>query len=201
MNPFAELLHLPDEVLKPRRTNAHYLQFIEAITFYHQRQRAERVDETTGEVYIETTIEDIEEANRLLGETLLRKSDELTGACRNYLERVKSYLEQEAKTQFTNREIRKALKENTSNQKRYNVALVSGYYIRQVKGKKGTAYSYEIVSYDEFKALRNQVVSVLDENVKKLDQLQPAALKGADRATGSQPVQTKNEPVKRKKAN
>ncbi|PDS22624.1 hypothetical protein B0A78_11515, partial [Flavobacterium columnare NBRC 100251 = ATCC 23463] len=37
-NPFAEFLTLPNSVFKPRRTNAHYLQFIEAITFYKQYQ-------------------------------------------------------------------------------------------------------------------------------------------------------------------
>jgi hypothetical protein len=35
-NPFAEYLSLPQSVFKPRRTNAHYLQFIEIITFYKQ---------------------------------------------------------------------------------------------------------------------------------------------------------------------
>ncbi|KIX19614.1 hypothetical protein SY27_18030, partial [Flavobacterium sp. 316] len=29
INPYAQILELPNEVLKPRRTNAHYLQFIE----------------------------------------------------------------------------------------------------------------------------------------------------------------------------
>lgn len=188
VNPYAELLHIPVEVLKPRRTNSHYLQFIEAITFYHQKQRTECVDKETGEIYIETTLEDVQQASELLKEILLHKSDELTGACRNYLERVKSYLEHENKQQFTNREIRKALRENASNQKRYNGVLMANHYIKQVKGKKGTAYSYEIVSYDEFKALRNQINSVLDENLERL--------KGFTRP---QVVQTKNEPVKRKK--
>ena len=95
VNPFAEYLNIPIEVLKPRRTNSHYLQFIEVITFYHQYQREQKTDKETGEIFIETTLEDIQEANKLLKETLLRKSDELTGACRNYLESVKSYLEQE----------------------------------------------------------------------------------------------------------
>jgi hypothetical protein len=44
-NPYAEQLQLPADVFKPRRTNAHYLAFIEAITFYHQFQRTERIDE------------------------------------------------------------------------------------------------------------------------------------------------------------
>jgi hypothetical protein len=189
VNPYAELLHIPVEVLKPRRTNNHYLQFIEAVTFYHQFQRIQKTDETTGEIYIETTLADVEEANRLLKHILLRKSDELTGACRNYLERVKSYLLQENKKQYTNHEIRKALRENGSNQKRYNLALIAGHYIKQIKGKKGTAYSYEVVSYEEFKALRDHINSVLDENIERLRQF----------ASPPQ-VQTTNEPVKSKKA-
>ena len=92
-NPYAEQLQLPADVFKPRRTNAHYLAFIEAVTFYHQFQRTERVDEDTGERYIETTIEDIAAANNLMRDVLLRKSDELTGACRNYFERLKKYLQ------------------------------------------------------------------------------------------------------------
>lgn len=188
VNPYAELLNIPEEVLKPRRTNNHYLQFIEVITYYHQFQRTQKADTETGEIYIETTLEDIEEANRLLKEILLRKSDELTGACRNYLEAVKSYLEQEGKTQFTNREIRKALRVNPSNQKRYNLSLVNNYYIRQVKGKTGTTYQYEIVSYKEFQELRNHITSVLDNNLQKLEGF-----------SSPPPVQTAGEPVKAKK--
>ncbi|HRN40922.1 MAG TPA: hypothetical protein PK649_02475 [Vicingus sp.] len=188
VNPYAELLSIPEEVLKPRRTNNHYLQFIEVITYYHQFQRPQQTDEETGEIYIETTLEDVKEANQLLKEILLRKSDELTGACRNYLEAVKSYLEQEGKKQFTNREIRKALKINQSNQKRYNLSLTTNYYIKKVKGKTGTAYHYEIVSYKEFQSLRNHITSVLDNNLKKLDQF-----------ASPLPVQKANEPVKAKK--
>jgi hypothetical protein len=190
VNPFAELLQIPEEVLKPRRTNNHYLQFIEVITYYHQYQRESKVDPQTGEIFIETTLEDVKEANELLKEILLRKSDELSGACRNYLESVKSYLEQEHKTDFTNREIRKALKVNASNQKRYNLSLTMNYYIRKVKGKKGAMYSYEIVSYQEFQTLRNHITSVLDENLKKL--------KGF---TSPLPVQKLREPVKSKNTN
>ena len=188
VNPFAELLNIPEEVLKPRRTNNHYLQFIEVITHYHQYQREQKVDNETGEIYIETTLEDVKEANKLLKEILLRKSDELSGACRNYLEAVKSYLENENKTQFTNREIRKALKVNPSNQKRYNLSLTTNYYIKNIKGKKGATYNYEIVSYKEFQELRNHITSVLDENLKKLDQF-----------TSPLPVQILSEPVKRKR--
>ena len=83
-NPFAEMLQIPVEVFKPRRTNAHYLAFIEVVTFYHQYQREKQYDTLTGEEFIETTLEDIREANELLKDVLIRKSDLLTGACRNY---------------------------------------------------------------------------------------------------------------------
>ncbi len=176
INPYAEKLNIPAEVLKPRRTNNHYLQFIEVITYYHQYQREEKVDKQTGEVYIETTLEDIEEANKLLAEILLRKSDELTGACRNYLEQVKHYIKEREKNNqseepnigFTNREIRRALRVNPNNQKRYNLSLISNHYIRKVKGKKGQAYHYQIVSYEEFTALQSKITNVLDDNLKKL---------------------------------
>ncbi len=185
INPYAELLQIPEEVLKPRRTNNHYLQFIEVITYYHQFQREQKVNQSTGEVFIETTLEDIAEANKLLKEILLRKSDELTGACRNYLESVKSYLEQEGKKEFTNREIRKALKVNPSNQKRYNLSLITNYYIKKIEGKKGSVYNYQIVSYEEFKQLRTQISNVLDDSIKKLEGF-----------TSPLEVQIASEPVK-----
>lgn len=193
INPFAELLNIPEEVLKPRRTNNHYLQFIEVISYYHQFQRELKADEH-GEAYIETTLEDVAEANKLLKEILLRKSDELTGACRNYLEEVKSYLEHQGKKSFTNQEIRKALKVNQSNQKRYNLSLTSNYYIKKTKGKNGTAYQYEIVSYQEFQELRNHITSVLDNNLKKLTRHSDT-----EQFASPLPVQKANEPVNKKK--
>jgi DNA primase len=65
-NPYAQLLKLPQYVFKPLRTNAHYLAVIETITFYHQWQRQIKTCPDSGEKYIETTLEDIEWANRLL---------------------------------------------------------------------------------------------------------------------------------------
>jgi hypothetical protein len=40
-------------------------------TYYHQYQREQKVDKETGEMYIETTLEDVAEANKLLKETFL----------------------------------------------------------------------------------------------------------------------------------
>jgi len=193
INPFAQLLKIPKEVFKPRRTNNHYLQFIEAITFYHQHQREQKVDKETGELYIETTLEDIEAANQLLKETLLRKSDELNGACRNYLEQIKAYLEVENKKSFSNIEIRKKLRINQSNQKRWTINLVSNYFLKRVKGNKNQGYQYEITSYEEYRQLKEKVNNALEESLEKLKNLLQ------EKTERSKAVQSKNEPSKTKK--
>ena len=137
INPFAEFLELPQSVFKPRRTNSHYLQFINAITFYKQYQREKKVNKETGEEYIETELEDIKEANELIIEVLLRKSDTLTGACRNHLESLKKYLQEKSQTQFTNTEIRKSLRLKQTTLQRYHKQLLEERFIKKIKGKKG----------------------------------------------------------------
>lgn len=181
-NPYAESLLIPAEVFKPRRSNAHYLAFIEAVTFYHQYQREKQYDTLSGEEFIETTIEDIEEANRLMKGVLLRKSDDLSGACRNYFERLKDWLKKEDKNSFTTKEVRQALRVNASNQKRYMVELQTGYYVRKSKGNQAQGFRYEVLSMEEYEQLKQGITSVLDEIVKKLRN-QPDGKAGKKRQT------------------
>ncbi|GAA5040190.1 hypothetical protein GCM10011506_40390 [Marivirga lumbricoides] len=168
-NPFAEQLKIPDEVFKPRRSNAHYLAFIEAVTFYHQYQRENQYDKETGEEYIETTLEDIQEANQLMKEVLIRKSDPLNTACRKYLEWLKAWLKMEKKSTFTNKEVRQFLRINPSNQKRYMVQLQEYDYVEKVSGKCGKAHEYRISQLDEYETLKNGITSILDKIVSSLE--------------------------------
>lgn len=168
VNPYAEQLKIPQEVFKPRRTNNHYLQFIEAVTFYHQLQREEKVDEN-GEIFIETTLEDIAEANKLLKEILLRKSDELTGACRKYFEVLKAHLKKENKTEFKNQEIRKALRVTGTTLRRYQNELLNTGQITITKGKPNTGYTYQIVDTEEYQKKKTNIDKVLDEILEKIN--------------------------------
>jgi hypothetical protein len=190
-NPYAELLQIPAEVFKPRRTNAHYLAFIEAVTFYHQYQRAKKVDQATGEEYIETTLEDIEEANKLIKEILLRKSDELNKATRNHFEQIKNYLKENNKTAFTTKEIRQALRENHSNQKRYMLELLRNNYVKKSTGSQAKGFTYEVTSYEEYEQLQDKITTVLDEILLKLKD---------HKFSSSKAVQAKNEPPKEKRS-
>ena len=167
-NPFAEQLKIPNEVFKPRRTNAHYLSFIEAVTFYHQYQRESKVDTQLGgsaqpEEYIETTIEDIAEANKLMKEVLLRKSDQLNGATREYFEMLKEWLKQEKKEVFKNSEIRQSLRIKGTTLRRYHHHLLDVGLIRVKQGKKSTGYQYELINPEEYQKLKQNIESVLDK--------------------------------------
>lgn len=184
-NPYAEQLKIPKEVFKQRRTNAHYLAFIEVITFYKQYQRTIQTDTTTGELFIETTIEDIQEANELMKEILLRKSDELNGATRNYFEELKEHLQHTKQTAFTNTSVRNELRIPLSTVKRYHAVLSQAGFIKLIESKQGKAYYYEIVSYEEYRQLQNNIETVLDEITNRLN--------------GSQPAQSNNEPKRRKR--
>ncbi len=169
INPFAEYLELPQSVFKPRRTNSHYLQFIEVITFYKQYQREQQVNEETGELFIETTIEDIQEANELIIEVLLRKSDTINGATRNYLESLKKYLIAENETTFTALEIRRKLKIKKTTQWRYHQQLIDNYYIKKVKIKGENINRYEVTNPNEYKELEEAISKSLEECITKIN--------------------------------
>lgn len=168
INPYAEFLELPQSVFKPRRTNSHYLQFIEAITFYKQYQREKLYDTETGEEFIETSIEDIQEANELIIDVLLRKSDTLTGACRNHLENLKDYLIKSNQTTFTNAEIRRNLRIKESTLRWYHKHLLAENYIHRIKKAKGKSYRFEIVDLGEYTNLRKQINKALQDCIERI---------------------------------
>ncbi len=167
-NPYAEKLIIPREVFKPRRTNAHYIAFIEVITFYKQYQREHKVDKETGEIFIETTLEDIAEANELMKNILLKKSDELGYASRKYFERLKDYLQKNQLKTFINKQVREALRENPNTQRMYMSELLQYGFVRKKDGDKKKGFSYEVVSYEEYTGLQNIISNALDEVLSKL---------------------------------
>ncbi len=194
-NPFAEQLQIPTEVFKPRRTNAHYLQFIEAVTFYHQYQREKHTDKATGETYISTTLEDIAEANKLMKEVLLRKADELSGATRNYFELLKTALQENKQSTFTNKEAKQLLRLPISTVKRYNLELLQSNCIKRNDNQKTKAYHFEITSYEEYNQLQTSIATVLDNIYSTL-----SFGEGRGEASAHEPTtaQTNSEPMKRK---
>lgn len=166
-NPYAELLKLPEYVFKPLRTNSHYLATIETITFYHQYQRELKTDETTGELYIETTLEDIEWANKLLRDVLLAKADELNQTLRNFYETLKYYVKASGKGVFYSKEIREKLRMNPMTVNRYTRELENRNFIKRTGGNKKAGFEYEITNWEEYSQLQSNI-NALDEVLNNL---------------------------------
>lgn len=166
-NPYAELLELPESVFKPRRTMSLFLSFVEAITFYHQKQRALVVDKPTGEIFIETTPEDIKWAFKLLKETLFRKSDELSGACRQFYEGLKGWLSVEKREKFYASDIRKNRRINPRTLQRYLKELSEYNYLQITGGNKyKTGYEYTLSE----NAPTENLMQFIDEHINRIMQ-------------------------------
>jgi DNA primase catalytic core len=163
-NPYAEYLIIPEHVFKPLRTNSHYLAFIETITFYHQYQREVKTDPVTNERYIETTLEDIEWANRLLKDVLLAKADELPKAERQFFESLKGWMNTAQKSSFYAKEIRDVFRMHPSKVKRYLNDLLRYNFIKVVGGNRyKSGLEYEVVNIEEYKQLESNITTALDE--------------------------------------
>lgn len=170
INPYAKFIALPEQVFKPRRTMTLLLGFIEAITFYHQYQREVKKD-STGQLCIETTIDDIEAAFTLLKDVLFSKSDELAKATRNFFEQLKQLCKDAGNETFNAKTIREQLRINPGNMKRYLAELVRYGYIKANgnRYRKGS-YEYTIVNVAEYEALKSSVEQHLQtvlDNIRK----------------------------------
>jgi DNA primase len=159
INPYAPQLDIPECVFKKLRTNMHYLKLIEIITFYHQHARQWKTDRD-GRPYIETTLEDIEMANWLVKDTLIRKSDELGGDLRSFFESLKSYLTGNRKGEqnsFYSKDIRRHFRLHPMKLSRNLVNLEKRGFIKLVSANRQSGYEYQVISWDDYETLKNKV--------------------------------------------
>lgn len=156
VNPFADRLGFLDTVTRTRRDHVKYLTLISAITLLHQHQRERRtVTAADGsEVsYIETTLSDIEVANRLAHEVLGRSLDELPPQTRRVLgvidRLVADVVEADGLTRdrvrFTRRQVRGACGLSDTQCRKHLERLIELEYVLVHKGGKGSSFVYELV--------------------------------------------------------
>ena len=164
-NPYANLIDLPSEVFKPRRSLPLLLGFIETVTFYHQYQREVKSDKQ-GQRYIESTYEDIQVSFDLLKDVLFNKSDELTKAAREFLEMLKAKVKKG--DTFYTKKIRKESRMNASNLKRYMIELQRYDYIKIKNGSRYRGYEYEITDYGEYEDLKSSIDQRIEQILIKI---------------------------------
>ncbi len=167
INPYAESLRIPNRCFKPLRTHDHYLQFIETVTWYHQYQREEQAHQETGEIYIETTLEDIAIANQLMKEVLLTKSDELPQSLRQFFEQMKEWLRSTDQTAFYVKDLRSHFRLYPMKANRHVRSLEQYGYLRKIGGNKKRGYEYEVADWNDYQDLQ-EGLNVLDQLLENL---------------------------------
>lgn len=168
INPFAQKIQLPEEAHKIRRLNDLFQSFIKMITILNQYQR--KTDERKRLI---TQIEDIETAVAVMFESIVLKVDELDGSLRQFYEQLKSYLQKQYNgshqtAEFTLREIRHALKSSKMQVFRYFNDLQQLEYVKQNGGYANRGFTYKIMYWDNYKAMREKIKNRLQEQVKSL---------------------------------
>jgi DNA primase catalytic core len=119
VNPFADRLTFADARTRTRRDHGKYLGLIAAVTLLHQHQRARKTTTLAGRqvTYVESTLADIEVANRLAHAVLGQSLDELPPQTRRLLTMVHAHVVAEAErldvpvelVRFTRRQLRESL--------------------------------------------------------------------------------------------
>jgi hypothetical protein len=167
--PFAGALDLPAFVFKKLRTQSHYLTLIKSVTLWNQKNRQRRSDEA-GNTFLLSTVEDVKWANFLCRESLLRKSDELTGKTRNFFESLKSLQTKETEQTplFRAVDIRERFRLHPMQAKRYLDELESRGLIRCKTKSQRFGNEYEILVWNDYQLLQSGL-TVLDEIVKKIE--------------------------------
>ena len=164
--PFATKLELPPHVFKKLRTKNHYLTLIKAVTLWNQKQR-KRTTAQEGNTYLISTLEDVHWANVLSKESLLRKSDELSGKTRNFFESLKELITQWKAKTFYAKDIRRHYRMHPMELQRRLNELEARGLIRCVNRSNKPGNEYEITIWNDYEQLKSGI-DLLDVILQKL---------------------------------
>jgi hypothetical protein len=154
-NPFANELTFLDNKTRTRRDHVKYLTLIRVITLLHQYQRPARTTHHNGQdvQYIESTLEDIEVANRLASEVLGRTSDDLPPQTQRLLRQIDDMVTQACQRQgvdhgdyrFSRRDVREYTGWGNTQLKVHLRRLEELEYLLIHRGGRGQSFVYELL--------------------------------------------------------
>ncbi len=169
INPYAPFINLPNEIAYPRKSLLLVLNFIEIITYFHQYQREKIVDKKTGEIQIQTAIEDIELAFKLLKNNLFRRADELSTSARGFYNWLANYLTEAKTNQFTALDVRKAKSIHPRTLNNYLNELKLFNYISVIGGNKHReGFIYKLTQLGDQKDVQNRIEKDLQSTLEKI---------------------------------
>jgi len=155
INPYAEQLTFMDDRTRTRRDHEKYLTLIDTIALLHQYQRPVKQAHDGKLSYIESTLKDIETANKLADDILGHSLDELPPQSRRLLllieemvlktcERLKIEVED---YRFSRRDIREYTGIGNTQLKIHMHRLEELEYLVAHRGSRGQSFEYEL-AYD-----------------------------------------------------
>jgi len=101
-----------------------------------------------------------------LKDVLFNKSDELTKAAREFLELLKTKVKKG--DTFYTKKVRKEIRMNVSNLKRYMIELQRYDYVKIKNGSRYRGYEYAITDYGEYEDLKSTIDKRLSEILDKI---------------------------------
>ncbi|MEW6689061.1 MAG: DNA primase [Pseudomonadota bacterium] len=152
VNNLAPKLLYPSDRLILRREQKKYLLLIKAIALLHQYQRAHNKT-SSGETYIEVTVEDVRLATELAQSVLRRNLDELAPPSRSLLIEIRKLVTKKMSERkipqhhavVDRKEIQEATGLSVWHLRDYLQQLVEYEYLLPVTGRKGRRYLYELL--------------------------------------------------------
>jgi DNA primase len=167
VNPYAPHIILPEGAHKIRRLNELYQSFIRQVTLLHQFQRQK---DKQGRLV--STVEDLRQASLILLDSIVLKVDELDGALRQFYEQLKTYIDAKGNREyeFTQRELRHALRLSKTQMQRYISDLIALEYLKQTGGHINKGFNYKIQWWDNAQALRQDIKADLTRQIDEVEQ-------------------------------
>jgi len=175
VNPFADQLTFLSDKTRTRRDHEKYLTLIDTITLLHQYQREVKATRGPGDAaleYIEVTLDDIEQANRLTHEVLGRSPDELPPQTRRLLTLVAGMVDACAvslelprkEIRFSRKDVRAATGWGDTQLKIHLGRLAELEYLLVHRAERGQGYVYELL-YDGDGSRAPHLFGLLDATV------------------------------------
>ncbi|MCF6183422.1 MAG: hypothetical protein L3J56_02140 [Bacteroidales bacterium] len=188
INPYAELINLPQDIAHPRKSLLLLLNFIETITFFHQYQREQITDKETGEIFIKSQPEDVELAFKLLKNSLFRRADELSTTTRGFYHWLTNFLKEAETKQFTALDIRKEKAIHPRTLNRYLQELKTYSYVQITGGNKHReGYRYKLTQFGNQTDIQNRIEKDLKTTLEKIQKAEQKENKNS-KPVGQTPV-------------
>jgi len=163
-NPFAESLIFPVTIKNADVLFEQYLRLVNIITYWNQYALKQKTDKDTGEIYIETTVELIQEAWNLFEKTLVHRDNSTSEKEESFLNSISNYLNKTGQKSFTAKQIENHIQENRM---KVNRLIRATPTIEIIGGNEKMGYEYELVQQEQKEKLL-EFIGQMSEKIKSM---------------------------------